>query len=394
MKSNINSGIMKEFNKNIRQYTMFLVLIAIGIMFSMLTDGTFFSSRNISNLFLQSSAVAIVAIAVSLVLVAGHLDLSIGSSVALAGAVSATLMVKGGWETIPTILITLGVGVLIGCWQGFWVAFRGVPSFIVTLAGMLIFRGCVIGITRGMTIAPLNDSFKAIGQGYLPRIFSNSKHFNDSAIILGIVLCIIYVISVFLKRRSRKRYKLDILPLYYDVIRTVVICSIIMIIMTIMAMHLGVSYAVLIVMFLAITYSFISNNTSFGRYIYAIGGNKDAARLSGINIKKNIFILFLMMGVMSSISGIVYTARINAGTASAGTYMELDAIAAAIIGGTSTMGGEGSVFGAIIGALIMTSIDNGMSLMDMDVTYQYIIKGLVLLLAVWMDVATRKKSTI
>ena len=388
------STIKTELSKNARQYTMVLILVAIAIVFAILTGGTFLTSRNISNLFLQASAIGIVAISVSLVLVAGEIDLSIGSCVGLTGAVAATLMVNMGWSIIPTILVTVAVGVGIGCWQGFWVAFRKVPSFIVTLAGSLIFRGIVYGITRGMTIAPMTDEFKAIGQGYIPPIFSaEGSGFNDTAIIIGVVICVIFAVMQIRQENSRKRYHLGVAPKGMLIAEIVIVSIVVIGIMAILSLNLGLSYAFLLLIILAVLFSFISNNTAFGRQIYAIGGNREAARLSGINIKKRLFLLFVVMGTMCAASGIVYTARINAGTAAAGQNMELDAIAAAVIGGTSTMGGEGSVFGAVIGALIMTAIDNGMSLMNLDNTFQYVVKGLVLLLAVWMDVATRKKVT-
>lgn len=386
------STIKTELSKNARQYTMVLILVAIAIVFAILTGGTFLTSRNISNLFLQASAIGIVAISVSLVLVAGEIDLSIGSCVGLTGAVAATLMVNMGWSIIPTILVTVAVGVGIGCWQGFWVAFRKVPSFIATLAGSLIFRGIVYGITRGMTIAPMTDEFKAIGQGYIPPIFSaEGSGFNDTAIIIGVVICVIFAVMQIRQENSRKRYHLGVAPKGMLIAKIVIVSIVVIGIMAILSLNLGLSYAFLLLIILAVLFSFISNNTAFGRQIYAIGGNREAARLSGINIKKRLFLLFVVMGTMCAASGIVYTARINAGTAAAGQNMELDAIAAAVIGGTSTMGGEGSVFGAVIGALIMTAIDNGMSLMNLDNTFQYVVKGLVLLLAVWMDVATRKK---
>ena len=388
------STIKTELSKNARQYTMVLILVAIAIVFAILTGGTFLTSRNISNLFLQASAIGIVAISVSLVLVAGEIDLSIGSCVGLTGAVAATLMVNMGWSIIPTILVTVAVGVGIGCWQGFWVAFRKVPSFIVTLAGSLIFRGIVYGITRGMTIAPMTDEFKAIGQGYIPPIFSaEGSGFNDTAIIIGVVICVIFAVMQIRQENSRKRYHLGVAPKGMLIAKIVIVSIVVIGIMAILSLNLGLSYAFLLLIILAVLFSFISNNTAFGRQIYAIGGNREAARLSGINIKKRLFLLFVVMGTMCAASGIVYTARINAGTAAAGQNMELDAIAAAVIGGTSTMGGEGSVFGAVIGALIMTAIDNGMSLMNLDNTFQYVVKGLVLLLAVWMDVAARKKVT-
>ncbi len=391
MNNGKNLLIKNELKKNMRQYTMIGVLLVLAIIFSILTGGTFVSSKNISNLFLQASTVAVAAVGVSLVLVAGHIDLSIGSCIGLTGAVAATLMVNAGWGALTTILVTLLTGVVIGCWQGFWVAFRGVPSFIVTLAGSMIFRGIVLGITQGKTIAPLADGFKAIGQGYLPSL-SGGEGFNALTMVLAAIMCLTFILNETNRRRSRRRSGLDVTPAWFATTKTAVVCIAILGIMLILALNKGISYALIIVMVLAILFSFVSTNTAFGRHIYAIGGNIEAAKLSGINIKKKLFALFVLMGAMTAVSGIIFTARQNAGTAAAGDGMELDAISAAIIGGTSTMGGEGSVFGALIGALIMTFIDNGMSLMNLDNTFQYIVKGMVLLLAVWMDVATNKKS--
>ena len=386
-----DSAILLELKSNLRQYSIFLILLVIGLFFSILTHGVFNSARNISNLFLQTSALAIAAIGVSLVLVSGNIDLSIGSVVGLAGAVSSTLMLNAHWGTIPTILVTLGIGLLIGCWHGFWIAYRGIPSFIVTLAGLLIYRGLVIAITKGMTVSPLNASFKAIGQNYLPSVFSLGR-FHGSTIILGVLTSLIYIVLTFLNYRALKKNNLEPLPILYTIIRSFIFCILIMGVAIVLSIHLGVPYAFLIVLGLAVIFSFVASNTILGRHIYAIGGSINAARLSGINIKKTIFMLYFIMGGLVSLSGILFTARINAGTPGAGTYMELDAIAAAIIGGTSLSGGEGSVFGAILGALIMTSIDNGMSIMNIQITYQYVVKGLVLLLAVWIDISTRRKS--
>lgn len=384
--------VKNELKKNTRQYTMIGVLIVLVLIFSFLTKGTFISSKNISNLFLQSAAVGVVAIGVSLVLVAGHMDLSIGSCVGLTGAVAAMLMVNAGWGTIPTILTTLLAGAVIGCWQGFWVAYRGIPSFIVTLAGQMIFRGLVLGITQGMTIAPMTDAFKAIGQGYFPSLSADGEGLNVLTMALAALMCVVVIINEGKNRRSRKYTGLNILPMWFSVVKMIVICAIILAIMLVLALNKGISYALIIVILLAVIFNFVSNNTAFGKHIYAIGGNREAARLSGINIKKTTFGLFVIMGVMTAISGIIFTARQNAGTAAAGDGMEMDAISAAVIGGTSTMGGEGSIFGALIGALIMTFIDNGMSLMNLDNTFQYVVKGLVLLLAVWLDVATSQKN--
>ena len=247
-------------------------------------------------------------------------------------------------------------------------------------------------VTNGVTISPMKDGFKAIGQAYIPGIFNRDGGLNDTALMIGAVLCVIYVIPQLRSIRSKKEYQLPVSPMWFLVIKMILICAAIMAVMIVLALHLGIPVALILVGGCTVLFTYISYNTKFGKYVHAIGGNKDAARLSGINIKKTTFIIFVVEGLMCALSSIVYTARLNSATASAGQNMEMDVISAAIIGGTSTMGGEGSVPGAIIGALIMASINNGMSIMNLPSNVQYITKGIVLLLAVWMDVATRKKA--
>ncbi len=389
----INTFFVKQLIKNnIRQYTMFIALLTIWIILTVFTKGTFLTARNISNLFLQSATVAIIAIGMTLILIAGHLDLSAGSVVAFIGAVGAVLQVKFGFATIPTIMVCLVIGLIIGIWHGYWVAYKGVPAFIVTLAGMLIFRGAVIGITQGATIGPMNNSFKAIGQSYLP-VINESLPFSDTSMILTLSIIIIYIILSLNNRKTKIRYGFDILPKRIEFLKLIVVSTMILGAFISMTIYKGVSYPVLLVMILGIVFHFIANNTVFGKHIYAIGGNKDAARLSGININKVVIILFGIMGLMQALAGIVFTARLNAATAAAGQNFELDAIAACIIGGTSTAGGAGTILGAIIGALVMGSLDNGMSILNLDVTYQYIVKGFILLIAVYVDIKTRQKTT-
>lgn len=373
---------MRKFLGNIRQYTMIIALIGIWLIFTILTKGIFISPRNLSNLFLQTAAVAVVAIGMTLIIVTRNIDLSVGSIAAFCGAIAAYLQVHMNWPTGPVILATLAAGFLIGMWHGFWIAYRLVPAFIVTLASMMIFRGGVLGITRGATIAPLSDSFKAIGQHYLPQ------HISMIIAVLTIIFYIAYTIN---KRRHRLKYGFGVSPILKELLKMFFICSAIAIFFGILVFSRGIPYAVLLVMFLALIFHFIAQNTVFGRQLYAIGGNPDAATLSGVNINKKIMILYVIFGVITAIAGLVFTARLNAATTSAGQGMELDVISAVVIGGTSLMGGEGTIIGSVVGALIMASLDNGMSLMDTNITYQYVIKGLILLIAVWVDIATRKK---
>ena len=390
--------IISSFKTNIRQYTMIIALVSIWLIFTFLTEFLFLTPRNLSNLFLQTATTIILAIGMVLVIVTGNIDLSVGSVVGFTGAVSALLMIKFNMPVVPAIILTLILGLAIGAWHGFWIAYRKVPAFIVTLASQLAFRGAIIGLTGGQTqglemAPPASEAvFKVIGQSYLPKI-NPDLPFHDTTLYLAIFTIIIYIIIEIRNRFSRIKYGLSVLPMNLQFFKIIGVSIVIAALFGILISYLGFPFPVLIAIILAIIMSFVANNTSFGRHLYAIGGNAEAAKLSGININFKIFLLFVVMGFLNSVAGIVYTARLNAATLGAGQNMEMDAIASAVIGGTSLLGGEGSIFGAVIGSLVMMSIDNGMSIMNLDITYQYVVKGLVLLLAVWVDMATRNRSS-
>jgi len=395
---NLKELVLSSVKHNTKQYTMFLALIAIWVIFATLTEGVFITPRNLSNLFVQTVTTAILAIGMVLVIVAGHIDLSVGSVLGFTGAVCAMCMIKADLGVLNSVLITMVVGLVIGAWHGFWVAYRKVPAFIVTLASMLAFRGLIIGLTGGQTqgleMAPeyVANHFKLIGQGYLPTLAQAGEgQLHDTSLYAVVALIAVFVLASLRKRAARMKYGFPVLPMRFESLRLVLLSLIIALFGAIMVVYLGIPWAVIFVLCLAVLFSFIASNTTFGRHLYAIGGNPDAARLSGINVARKTFALFLTMGVMTAIGGIVYTARLNAATTSAGQNAELDAIASAVIGGTSLMGGEGTIPGAVVGALVMASLDNGMSLMNLDITFQYVIKGLILLLAVWVDMAQRKK---
>lgn len=387
----VSEILIGSIKGNMRQYTMILALLAIWIFFSVVTDGIFISSRNLSNLFLQCASTAIAACGMVLVMVAGHIDLSVGSFVGLTGAICAQLMVKVHMNTIETIIITIAIGLALGLFQGFWISYGKVPAFIVTLAGFLAFRGGVIAITGGNSIGPMNNSFKLIGQGYLPQIIPDLP-FNDTSALVGVAFIILYLVFEIRKRRSRIKYGFDVLPVSLQIARMVGGSLLIALVIGIMSSYMGIPYAILLLIAIIVIFTVIAEKTTFGRHVYAIGGNKEAAKLSGININKVNLMIFVLMGLLSTIAGIVYTARLNAATGSAGTNMEMDAIASAVIGGTSTLGGAGTIYGCIIGALVMGSLDNGMSLMDANVAAQFIVKGLILLLAVWFDIKFSKRA--
>lgn len=389
---NLN-GFKGMFSVNMKQYTMFLALIALGIVFNILTGGTFLESRNLSNLLLQTASIAIVACGMLLVVIAGHIDLSVGSVAGFTGAIAAYLQVKCGWGTPEVILLAIFIGLLIGVWQGFWVAYQGLPAFVVSLGGMLIFRGGVIGVTNGETIAPLRPAFKALGQGYLPGLISKSGAFNDTTLILGIITIAAYLFIEIRRRNIRvKKYNLKVLPLSLQILKMAVVSAILALFFSIMIFYRGMPYCILLLIGIIIVFLIITTKTTFGRHIYAIGGNKEAAKLSGINYNKVCMFIFIISGIMASVSGLVFTARLNSATASAGNLFELDACASCFIGGASPMGGVGTVLGAMIGALIMATINNGMSLMNVNIKYQYIVKGLIVILAVWADILNRRKN--
>jgi len=390
--------VVASIKHNSKQYAMFLALVAIWVIFTFLTENVFLTPRNLSNLFVQTVTTAILAIGMVLVIVTGHIDLSVGSVLGFTGAVCAMGMIKLEWGVFPSVVVTLLVGLGVGLWHGFWVAYRKVPAFIVSLASMLAFRGLIIGLTGGQTqgleMAPeaAAERFKLIGQGYLPTFGEAVEgKVHDTSLYFVAAAILIFVVTSLRHRRARQQYGFHVLPAYAEALKLAFISAIMAAFGFIMVVYLGIPWAVIFVLALAVLFSFIAENTTFGRHLYAIGGNPEAARLSGINVARHTLGLFMLMGVMTAVAGIVTTARLNAATTSAGQNAELDAIAAAVIGGTSLLGGEGTIFGAIVGALVMTSLDNGMSLMNLDITYQYVIKGLILLLAVWVDMAQRRK---
>jgi len=379
-KKMISKDIFKKID--VRAYTMIVGLVLIWIMFTILTDGTFLSARNISNLTMQMAVVAILGTGMVLVIVTGHIDLSVGSLVGLIGGVAAALMVWGGWGTIPTILALLLIGLVAGLIQGFATVFLNVPAFIVTLGGMMAFKGALLGITKGVSIAPLNDGYKMFGQAYV----TNATSFGFAAVVIITLFYLTY-------RRNKAKVKYD---LTHDVkssyIKLTVYSLLIIGFLLIMTAYKGVPVPVFLMLILVLIFTFIADRTKFGRSVYAIGGNLQAAIFSGIKVKKVVLIVFALNGLMAAVAGIVLSARLNAGSPSAGMMLELDAIAAAVIGGTSLMGGRGKIYGAILGALIMATLDNGMSLLNVEAFWQYIVKGLILILAVWFDVFTKKRS--
>lgn len=367
---------------NLQVYIMLIAIAVIMAFFSVATDGAYLSARNISNLLRQTSITGILAIGMVFVIISAEIDLSVGSLMGLLGGFAAIADVWWGFPLPATIIATIALGLIFGIWNGWWVAYRKVPSFIVTLAGYLAFRGILIGLTNGTTVSPISGTMTVIGQGYLSDIAGG---------ILGGIAVIGFVLWGNYQRRSRQQLQLEVSALSKDFTKYALFAVIVLGAIYLLNDYRGIPFPVLVLAVLAILGLFLSRKTSFGRHVYAIGGNIDAAKLSGINVEKTKLIIFAMNGVLVAIAGLILSARLGAGSPSAGQNAELDAIAACVIGGASLAGGVGSVFGVVIGALIIASLDNGMSMLDVPTFWQYIVKGGILLLAVWIDTSNKKK---
>jgi D-xylose transport system permease protein len=350
-----------------RALTMVGALLLIWVIFSFTTGGIFLSPRNLSLLMRQMSVTSILAIGMVLVIVAGHIDLSVGAMTGFLGAVSATLFVLHGWPLWASFLATLLLGAFLGHLQGHLVAYLHIPSFIVTLGGMLLFQGALLGLTGGVAISPTPD-FLYVGQAYIHPVFG----------WMIAALAGLFFVFKFLDGGGAERWK------------WILLMALTAGFVGILNAYEGIPMPVILMLGLAVVFSVVAHQTAFGRNLYAIGGNQEAAFYSGINIRNHIIWVFTLMGAMVGVAGIVLTARVGAATSDAGRMMELDAIAASVIGGTSLMGGRGTVWGAILGALVMASLDNGMSLMNTEAFWQPILKGGILVAAVALDMMGRK----
>lgn len=384
----IGNLIPNVFKENIRDYGMYIALAVIILIFNYLTKGLFLTPRVISDLFDMTGYIAVLAVGMTLIIVIRHIDLSVGFIAGFLGALAAILSSRAGlpiWLIMP---IVMSVGILIGIWNGFLVANLGVPAFVVTLAGMLLFRGALIRITNSETIYTGSEVFNAIGNGYIPDI-ANIANLHLLTIICGVVGILFFVYNEFRNRKKQQAYKLHVTTAPLFVLKLLFVSTIIMYFVWKLASFKGLSWTVIVVMIVVAIYSFITKNTTLGRHIYAVGGNPEAAELSGISVKRITYVVFGSMTMLAALSGILFTARLQSATPTAGTLFELDAIAAAFVGGVSATGGVGKVTGSIIGALVMASLTKGMDLMNVGVSYQYIIRGLVLVAAVVFDVKTR-----
>jgi len=378
------------FKKNFRQYGMLIALAAAMFFFQIMTDGVLLKPVNLTNLVLQNSYILILAVGMLLCILTGNIDLSVGSVVAFVGAISATLMVDKGIPSIYAMFLALVIGGIIGAWQGYWIAYIKIPAFIVTLAGMLIFRGLALVVLQGQSKGPFPEMFQALSSGFIADPFGSEK--NYLTILIGIVASVLLAVSEIRKRMKQKKFGFDLLPVWAFVVKLVFLVGVINAFTLVFASYKGIPNVLVLLFVLVIIYNFITQKTIPGRHIYALGGNAKAAKLSGINTERVMFWIYVNMGVISALAGMVFAARLNVATPKAGQNFELDAIAACYVGGASTTGGVGTIIGAIVGGLFMGVLNNGMSIMGIGIDWQQSIKGFVLLGAVAFDLYSKAKN--
>lgn len=380
-------GVKKVLKKN----SMLFVLLIVAVFFGWKTEGVLFDPQNVTNLIAQNGHVVILAVGMLMcILTGGNIDLSVGSIVAFIGAVAGKLMVTYKMNFVPVIIICLVLGVLIGMWQGFWVAYIRIPSFIVTLAGMLLWRGVSLIILDGLTISPFPDEFKVIFNSYIPNPFGGS--INIMCMLAAVLTCLAYILIFANSRRLRKKQGYIVENPVPAVMKVAVACLMILLVAFRMAQFQGLSSILVILAIVVGIYTYYTSKTVGGRYLYAVGGNEKAAKMSGVNTNRVLFFAFTNMAFLSAVAALVCVARFNSAAPTAGKNYEMDAIASCYIGGASAYGGTGTVMGAVIGAVFMGLLNNGMSIMGVDSNWQQAIKGLVLLGAVAFDVISNRKK--
>jgi putative multiple sugar transport system permease protein len=382
------SGFLKN---NMREYGMLLSLVAIMILFQVLTEGTLLKPLNLTNLVLQNSYIVIMALGMLLVIVAGHIDLSVGSVCGFIGGLAAVLMVQYGWHPLPTTLVCLGAGGLIGAAQGYFVAYTRIPSFIVTLAGMLVFKGLTLALLQGMSIGPFPVSFQRLSSGFIPDPFGGVD-LRLTSLLVGVLAALALLYTKLRSRMQQNKHGMEDEPYPFFLVKTAAFTAAIIFFSYMLASYKGLPNVLIVMVLLMLAYDFITHRTTVGRRIYALGGNEKAAKLSGIKTERLALYAFINMGVLAALAGLVFAARLNTATPKAGLGFELDVIAACFIGGASASGGVGKVMGAVIGAFIMGVMNNGMSILGIGIDYQQVIKGLVLLAAVFIDVYYKNKA--
>lgn len=391
MQMNTVNYFKKQIQENIQTYAIIIAMVAIWVLFYFLTETRYLQAQNFSNLFRQMTVTSFMAVGMVLVIVTGNIDLSVGKLAGFVSVVVAHFQARVWFTLIPdmpvlsailSVLIGILVGVLFGIIQGYIIAYLKVPSFIVTLGGMWVLNGAILVVTQGKTIPANQDEITFIAQGYLTPLLG--------WVVAALVIALVFF-SMFRGRQRKQQYGFELDPFVIDLTKSIFFSIMIIVYVFVVNKYKGVQNPVLLLALVTAIMSYIASNSPFGRYAYAIGGNSEAARLSGISIKKNIFTVFVLMGFLCGISGVVLASYVGYGTIAAGQGYELDAIGSCILGGTSTLGGVGTIFGAIIGSLIMTSLTNGLQMMNVAAAWQYILKGIVLVLAVYSDVYLKRR---
>lgn len=389
---------MTKTKEILKKNTMLIALVVIMLLFQVLISaagkGSLFAPANVTNLILQNSYVVILAVGMLLcILTGGNIDLSVGSVVALVGAIAGVMIVNHKMNVYLTIITCLLMGILIGAWQGFWIAYVRIPAFIVTLAGMMLWRGLALIVLDGLTISPFPDEYLRYFSSFLPGSGAEKSLVFGVTVAVGAVLCAVYVVQQLAERNKKARKNYELAPAGMLWGRLVLICAVAMALSFLLGKNKGIPVVLILLGAIVLVYSYYTQNTVPGRYLYAMGGNEKAAKLSGINTNRTLFFAYTNMGFLSAVAALVCIARFNSAAPSAGTNYELDAIGACYIGGASAYGGTGTIGGAVIGAIFMGVLNNGMSILGIDSNWQRAVKGLVLLAAVVFDVLSKKRST-
>lgn len=383
-------GALSFLKAHLRDYGMLLSLVAIMAFFQYMTSGTLMQPLNLTNLVLQNSYIVIMALGMLLVIVAGHIDLSVGSVCGFIGALAAVLMVNMNLHYVPATLICLACGALIGAAQGWFVAYMRIPSFIVTLAGLLVFKGLALMVLQGQSVGPFPSEFQLLSTGFLPDPLGGDS-MRLTSLLLGALAAVALVFFKWRGRMHDAKHGMEVEPLPFFLAKNLVFAGLILLLSALLSAYKGLPNVLVVMAVLIVAYDFVALRTTVGRRIYALGGNEKAARLSGIKTERLAFLTFVNMGLLAALAGLIFAARLNTATPKAGVGFELDVIAAVFIGGASASGGVGKVIGAVVGAFIMGVMNNGMSILGIGIDYQQVIKGLVLLAAVFFDVINKAK---
>jgi putative multiple sugar transport system permease protein len=379
-----------QARSNLREYGLMIALVVIMVLFQFLTHGTLFKPLNLTNLVLQNSYIVIMALGMLLVIVAGHIDLSVGSVAGFIGALAAVLMVNLGMHFVPATILCLIAGAAIGAAQGYWIAYLKIPSFIVTLAGMLVFRGLTLALLAGESIGPFPKQFQLLSSGFIPD-FLRSGGFHLTSLLIGVFVAAAMFYTSLRTRLNRQKHGFQGGSFWIFILEHALISGLLLYLIYLLASYKGIPNVLIVMGILIALFTFVTMRTTIGRRIYALGGNEKAARLSGVKTERLTFYTFITMGVLAALGGLIFVARLNTATPKAGVGFELDVIAAVFIGGASASGGVGKVLGAVVGAFIMGVMNNGMSIMGVGIDWQQVIKGLVLLAAVIFDVYNKNK---